>query len=57
MSQNAVSLDRDAELRACLDRLRNELQLLDSRDCNLAAVYLATACDALEAEISEKPIA
>ena len=55
MEQSADDVARKAALRGCLDRLKSELQILDGFDCNLAAVYLATACEALEADISDEP--
>lgn len=55
MGQNADDVDRKAILRGCLDRLKSELQILDGFECGLAAVYLATACEALEADISDEP--
>lgn len=54
MGQSADDEDRKAILRGCLDRLKSELQVLDGFDCGLAAVYLATACEVLEADISDE---
>lgn len=57
MPQDANKLARRAELLASLERLRRELEILDGLDCSLAAVYVATACEALETDINNEPIA
>lgn len=57
MPQDANKLTRRAELLASLERLRRELEILDGLDCSLAAVYVATACEALESDIKDEPIA